>query len=165
MKTAKKMTKAQMRVAVAKDVIAQVKIHNMTGQRGVYLKKRILHRHVGLDLQDVIRDEPKCTVCAIGGAFISTVRLFDEFKVESFHVARNWTIDDSEMRKRLAGIFEFKQLGLIESAFEGHLVGLGVLYTRILDDSARLTVIMRNIVRNKGRFIPTAKDLPKEVTA
>lgn len=148
---AKDMTPAQKRVAIAKDVIAQIELKTIKpANDGWYLYS--LNRGAwtppsGTDVQSVIPALGKCTVCAVGAAFLSGVRLFDGVKSGSNTL-------NGLASNRIKKWFGRNQRCEIENAFETD-------YLDIRSPAKRLTVIMRNIIRNRGKFIPTTKDFPK----
>lgn len=113
-----------------------------------------------------------CVACGIG-ALVATAAERGVCHLNNIH---NWIADDvpAEIHSALAGIFEPKQLALIEYAFEqgsglanalrtGHLRGLLEHDERdqclrfgssFLTREERLRAIMTNIIDNKGTFIP-----------
>lgn len=108
----KKMTKVEMRVAVAKDVIKMVKDGQITAERGSYFESnfqlhpigrlkrffkniffnRMMERAEGdllasASLKDAIPSmlsEASCQVCARGAAFLAYVKRFNKVKIGQF---------------------------------------------------------------------------------
>lgn len=164
-------TKAEKRVEIAKDVIAQLKAEKFNAKTGTY---------VGLDedidgtkeLQTELKKVKQCTVCALGALFLSDVRKNDACKgvdvdlgsgndVDGF---ASRYIDEHRMRDRLGKLFSRKQMALIECAFELGMDPQGLLKDDEYERAARfgekfdtsrdrLVGIMRNIIKNEGTFV------------
>jgi hypothetical protein len=132
------MSKADARVAIAKDVIAQLRRGKLNANVGIYVDVQTKGQcdlfedtdvEKNLDLRDVLKKRmASCKVCAKGAIFISTVMRFDNLPVAK---ALPIDTDDAE-DERLAemasdgdyrGFFTPKQLDLIEYAFECGMVG------------------------------------------
>lgn len=177
------MTKSEKIVAIAKDVIKQIhndKLKYIGG--GGYFTTKDLVLPLDDDAQchiDKIQSK-SCGVCALGAAFISYIRLYDNVKIRD--IARSCNLIESDylrpspdvLFKHLVKIFSRSQLNLIEAAFEKRWIG----GTRALDyygneintpsyayrakainfttgtPKERLLAIMRNIIKNKGVFKP-----------
>jgi len=174
------------RVKIAKDVIAQINAKKYTGMEGVWVG---LKRGKGHDiLGDVIanaRDEgansdsvlcsivdsnPKCNVCALGGIFMSTLRVTGDCDFRTAGINIECRVFECLSSSPLTRYFPKSMLTLMEACFEGnmgvhcfpennrrnHRTGLVAEYyrDRFLKDTDRLRAIARNIVRNKGDFKP-----------
>jgi hypothetical protein len=159
MPTKTRLTKAQKRVAIAKDVLKQLKALNVV--KGTYL------RNYGLQLprndqakQHINQISRGCEVCALGACFLSHIRLFNEVDVGTLAGRCGETVNcvfagsdliDAELHK----YFTYDQLLLIEAAFEGW-TGEGYeardFYDKHPDPKERLQAIMQNIVKNNGEF-------------
>ena len=153
------MTKAQERVAIAKDAIRQINAGRYYVETGGWCS---------IDRTDTInqelltrRDRPVCNVCALGAAMASSLRLFNIGQIGSGE-ASTWDVD-----QQLSRFFSPNQMTLIEAAFECRGTGLGafggnvsdaqiVATARlgILEDKSRALNIFRNIIKNGGTFIP-----------
>ncbi len=176
-----KMTLAQKRVRIARDVIAQIR----AGRFDVQSDKG----YCNMDLVDpvdvrgeeqwykedgtwLIADENEkvvdrlkdlnkenCHVCALGGAMISAIK-FDDGTT----VAELQDVDSEDVREKLDKYFSRDQMDLIECAFEGtdhgcdlsdeetsSCVDFGLL---IGDDADLLMAIMQNIIDHRGLFRP-----------
>lgn len=176
-----KLPKAQKRVAIARDVIAQVKLGMIDVQQGKYLGDVV---KVEDDNGNVVGVE-KCTACALGSLFACAVNkpalkldLDDALPAYGYSGA-----DDDSMREQLGDVFSEDQLRLIESAFEmddflegddskyqdvieddgtwtGETVFKGRLKKavdfgeRYTSDKRRLIAIMENVIENNGTFRP-----------
>lgn len=81
------MTKAEKRVAVAKDVLAQIKAKTLKAKSGVYVSAKLTFvPKEGEDVQALLKEGKvkNCQACALGSAFLSYVRLYDGVKVERY---------------------------------------------------------------------------------
>jgi len=159
-----KMSKKQKRIAIAKDVLLQIKKKTYVGYQGSYIQ--------GLDsdldsteLQEcLLTDAPECRVCGLGSAFLSLARLGNKVEIP---------IDDTGSRDyhyTLDPIFGKKQRELIEATFEGWGLDSSYMddpindnpinyrhmkfYNKYIDDTERLAAIFRNVVKNDGIFKP-----------
>jgi hypothetical protein len=136
-------TKAQQRVAIAKDVIAQIKANQLIVNSGEY---------------GGVLDDNKCQVCALSAIFVTKFGLEAAKKNEE----NRCTFDDYAMRNKLDSIFGRQRLIDIENAFECCTIedestspGVEFSYKHVEDDDQRLIAVMRNVIRNKGNFVPT----------
>ncbi len=169
-----KLTKKERKVAVAKDVIKQLK--NIVPREGVYFRAKVTKDQkdniLGEELKDYI-PELTCEVCALGACFLSVVNIIDNFKItqnhlEYFYNTSSWSddlvIDDIYMFKHLKKAFSSTELILIESAFEKkYMAGISLSYEKYekavafgrkyKSAKSRLKAIMENIVKNET-FVP-----------
>jgi hypothetical protein len=102
-----KLSEEDKRVAIAKDVIKQVKVGKYSAYTGTYVHiNNELERNSSLQEHF---DEITCDVCALGGLFMSNVKFNNQC-----------TIDTLKPRKflDLLKYFSAEQLFLIEIAFE-----------------------------------------------
>ena len=160
------MTRAQMRVAIAKDVLKQISLHRIKIRAGGYWS-------IGpsgpssfiYNIQPVGQEEIKekhCTVCAAGAAVTSAIRLFNEEKIST----RNSCDDDAVF---IAGRrwFTKRQLAMIEAAFEDpgarpmveHITFHEIdrceqFAERNKSSIGRAKAIFENIIENRGNFVP-----------
>lgn len=157
----KKMSKAEVRVRIAKDVIAQVKVGRFIASTGRYLGLPggalpddgygELSSEV-VDVQTVVKDR-ECRVCALGSLFVAAVDRYNECQLPADDLGNR-----SPLAEYLARVFTPTQLNKIEAAFEGRsfshdddYYGEGFCHA-YPDPSKRLVAIMRNIIRNGGTF-------------
>lgn len=167
-------TKQAQRVRIAWDVLAQIKRKTWTVEHGTYLDFSgvedygDLIEHEGdyvesfLGLQELLKSPNgnKCEACALGSMVCSLTLNNGNFN--AFETRSRWDQTD-----KLRDFFEMGQLELIENCFEGNSI-TGYTSSHVypeyhsLRDSApaRLTLIMKNIIRNNGTFIPE-QDLKK----
>lgn len=159
-----KMSNKRQRIAIAEDVLAQIKAKKYVAMPGTYVQSDTLDDLVNepseeaFDLQKALLGKaPECNVCGLGAAFCSMARLGDELSLD----------DADNVHTHLEPIFGGDQLVLIESAFEGDDFSgpLGQLSEKELkacqkffekrpDDDKRLTSIFRNVIKNNGTFKP-----------
>jgi len=117
------MTKQQkQRLAVARDVIAQTRLDTYKVTPGIYVEHdEVKERNIGSELQTILKkglsSEQPCEVCAMGACFISTIRLYDDFKLRdnSFQWGQ---IDPSKLKAKVSQIFTRREMGVLESCFE-----------------------------------------------
>ncbi len=177
----KKMPKNRKRVAIAKDVIAQLETKQIIAVRGTYMRLREApEARDGMQFRDaLLSDKTTCTACAIGSMFACAVIRADALTIgdinevsEASYIGTSAEIEDAIMREYLKRYFTDNQLAMIEAAFEcwgaysdtpgvrnsyffGHEYG---------DVTERMIAIFRNIAANKGTFKPpraTAKMLER----
>ncbi len=163
-----KSTKAEKRVLIAKDVLKQIKIHKFDPQSGAWFDSSVLELHNLYDDDSaqpaLLMEQPTCNVCALGGLFLSTIRLNNKCPVRELlesecDLGGRISEGDSTLNK----IFSIKQLQLIEATFEvnggayrasqSKYDRVGDFYTKYPDVKDRLVAIMKNIIKNKGTFI------------
>lgn len=186
-------TQRRMAIEVARDVLLQLKLKRLQAQSGTYLeleKQDEEGNACGLSLttefgksgsfQKTFQQNTniKCTVCAIGAAYVSYINRFN--KVKNSQVI---SANSNAMVKTLGKIFPGDQLRLMEAVFEcgwvrepewftnleneyyssdetGEQVPafehvnnmIEAFYYRYADDDKRLRAIMTNVIRNNGEF-------------
>lgn len=188
----RQMTPEQKRVTIAKDVIAALQSKKIKPQTSIYTSlvanKAINTSEPEKQLQDVLLSLPTCSACAIGSMFVCTVIRHDQLKIDDLGVesykSDRWdagkqryvstTNRTNRLNEReyldqyLKKFFTFKQLTLIETAFERWNPAEG--YEDELKDTgrwkaflfgkqyqntkARMVAIMSNIITNNGVFVP-----------
>ena len=149
-----RMSKKKQRIAIAEDVLLQLKMKTYTATTGVY-------EHVilstGRCLQDdddlqlcLLNGTQECNVCGLGAAFLSLARLGDRV-----------SLDECE-HSVLSEIFTADQVDLIEHAFEGWVIDHSDMpndYTPVKffqkypDPTKRMAAIFKNIIKNDGKFV------------
>ncbi len=171
--TLSKLSKAQARVVIAKDAIATVLAHQ-NARAGTYLRVKDQEETVPALTQGTVCDilDKGCEGCAMGQLLLAQVRLFNKIEVPFFGDTTYQWVEIEHLSKGLQNYFTPKQLALIESAFEqSYMEGGGSYYGgsiqfdreqrravdfgyRFDDENERFIAIARNIVRNKGTFVP-----------
>lgn len=180
-KSFSRLTKSEKRIAIAKDVLAQIKLKTFVAKEGVYLnvnfKNSIKFKEQDkletCQLNTLIQDNKvTCQVCALGSVFTSHVNKTNHLKYNEVYLNE----DQPEMQDRLKNIFSINQLNLIECAFEKRVIsddgdyiekwdGIRYVMTEIgqkavkfgkshRGNTKRLVAIMENIIKNKGEFKP-----------
>lgn len=151
-----KMTDAEKRVAVAKDVIQQLVAEHFVATKGTYCNLQLTGEQKEKafeqtpDMSTLIEQVPECNVCGIGALFASTVRMRN--KVEFTSVYRG------TIHNYLDDLFTHSDLMQIEGYFErgshGNSPDWRAPINSERDDNKRLTMIMENIISNDGTFDP-----------
>lgn len=169
-------------IAVATDVLSRLRYLNVKAEYYLYSKEwhgeewQQRQDNSGLDREkdaqdDVRAYEKNCSVCALGACLLSYVRKYDNVKNdELLDICGN---RHDIVYDLLSDVFSEEQLSLIESAFEQDskgifdtwdelVVGEGAdnaiaFGKRFTDDKKRLRAICKNIVANKGNFVPPAR--------
>jgi hypothetical protein len=166
-----KMSPAQKRVAIAKDVLAQIKSGKIIPQIGNWI--RLLPISITYDdLDDQLRDvmvtnETHCSACAVGALFVSTVYFKDKITTGEADVTRG--SDWNAIADYLKDLFPIVDLALMEYAFEmgnsasgycpveSEAIAFGnaeAFGRAIGSNTMRMIAIMKNLIANKGRFVP-----------
>ena len=175
----KKLTKAEIRIAIAEDVIAQIKSNKYKPTQGSWVEvasgepyEDWLYYNAQdckVDVRDYTKNIKKCHVCALGSLFVSAVNkynnvygTYDSLSFEQvFH-----TIAIGKKTSPLLRYFSISQLQLIEFTFEngmGYNYNLGdevverkalEFYKQYPNMKDLLLAIMKNIIKNKGTFKP-----------
>ncbi len=161
-----KLTKAQKRVQIAKDVIKSLNNGKLLASQGVYVTRNRPTKTLGHDLFDdkvtcgldtVLEKIPKCKVCALGGLFVEAVKHHNDITTDEI-TPNPW---QNELHNYLNKFFSIEQLHMIEDAFEGHYYSTYYLNHKALvfcnnlkKPRDRMLKIMENIVENKGTFRP-----------
>lgn len=172
----KKATKAQKRVMIAKDVLAQIKAKRYFPESGEWVRPLWSGDQKSIDIKlnpnSSIKDAFKskainsCQVCALGGLFMSCTNLNNNTTVQDLKdetYIGDLVADDDKISNGLNRIFTQKQLMLIEIYFEGsqgyfrdHLSSdeKAETFLENYSDDERLEMIMQNIIDNDGTFKP-----------
>jgi hypothetical protein len=176
------MTNSEMAVAIATDVISQLRKRNskMKVKDGnAYVDTDFRPEDTTGDLREILPEMLKtdCTVCAKGALIISKARLFNKVPLKKIFPEREWQnffgrhIDRldlirncSTMSALLSPIFPRKTADLIEAAFEKTLYYASNssptsrksvnFGLKYPDPKKRLIAIMKNVIANNGDFVP-----------
>lgn len=176
-----KMPKPRRRVAIARDVLAQLGT-KIIATTGIYLQSNDLDgvgdttKTLGDQLQKHLRKVKSCNACGLGALLFCAVTRANDLKVSDSNVSFGNVPSNKSYLKRF---FDTKQLGLIETAFEQgvRFAETGTsqkqinaafnfvsevpkadkyAHTRSAHD-LRLRLIMENIIANGGTFKPEIK--------
>lgn len=154
------MTRAEARVAIAKDVLAQIRLGRYLATPGIYIGVEVLHAMWGAnDLEGRVAatqrrcDDPglRCAVCARGAAVVSGARVFDDRVTRALAKGA----DGGDGSVALRGIFSYAQLQRMEDAFElfehrdPDVAAWGARWPSAAD---RLEAIWTNVRENNGTF-------------
>ncbi len=164
--------KRKLRVLVAKDVIKAIDAGKLQTRTGVYVglewdKDDVVSKMEGkTSKQQAVIAQEECEVCAMGACFLSLVKVDNKFDLRGKLDKSEDGLGKEEVVGRLKAVFSPKQLALIECAFEGKNA------SRVFDspeeveraavefgedaggDEDALYATMKNIVKNKGFFLP-----------
>lgn len=181
-------------VLVAKDVLAQVKENKYIAKTGSYISRIFEDDYEG-SIKDNFDQIQQCSVCALGSMLLSSTHLGNLLTTKDLpNYPDAYDLRRSEKITELFNsIFTYKQLLLIETAFEGYSYFWGLKKTQIKkfyqenftynetfdryaegkekltfeetlacemfnrkydEDEKRLNAICRNIIKNKGVFVP-----------
>jgi hypothetical protein len=175
-----KLSPARQRMAIARDVLAQLATGKIVAESGTYFDSLTFKvRGAGTQLQKSLQQMESCDVCAIGSLFVCGVLKANALTAGEAGVSGDY-IGSGIMTSYLSRFFTREQLGLIESAFEtdtgyaespsslsardavrfgNHVNDLADQLNADNYDEIKLQLIMQNIIKNKGTFVPT--QLPK----
>ena len=120
------------RVAVAKDVIAQIELAKYRAKKGSYIRyasfknDSVFDRTSGnvsrvneLDAKSSFDNLENCKVCAIGACILSITRFKNKLKWGELLDHDNFDKSGTRVMLMLSEIFQPYQLGMLEAAFEG----------------------------------------------
>ena len=127
-----KLTPAQKRVAIAKDVLLQMEVGFIKPTSGVWadFPKNLPEDKPNTQLQSFLETQNSCKACGLGSLFVCAVKLFDNLKVGEVieNTKKDVDILDGEMFtdgvsfrtifSYLKKFFSKDQLKMIECAFE-----------------------------------------------
>src|SRR6185436_16421694 len=113
----KKLTKSQMRVTIAKDALAQLRLEKYVATKGTYIDQNLLNTlnfkyketYEDKQAQPELENLKECRVCAKGAIYLSTVRKFNDATICNF---------STQAEIKATSIFGENNLTKIESAFE-----------------------------------------------
>ncbi len=156
-----RLTAAQKRVAIAKDVLQQIRLRTMVPAHVGYFLWTDRNRIESFNQESV--KHCSCFVCGIGAGIVSGIRLFNKVHVSE---NRGFAAEAFPIAKKF---FTAQQAALIEMAFEGSCimgnnanVEMSVsayakarkFYERHTLPRERVQAIYQNIINNKGVFKP-----------
>jgi hypothetical protein len=126
-----RMTPAQKRVTIAKDVLKLLRQKRVKVRQGNWVRSP--------ELEGLMKDKPyaqldsilpvvrECEACAVGAMFLATVSRCNDFSVGDYYKAHIGTIGLNasprfeQLANYLGQFFSLRQLGSIEAVFEGHI--------------------------------------------
>lgn len=173
----RKLSPEMQRVRIARDVIAQLRDGSINALPGNYLsfpnpvawdsaQRSNGQVHIALD------DQHGCHVCALGATFVCAVKRanglpFSQFSAHRFEVNKTRL----SIHSYLQHWFSLEQLGLIECSFERDarwampetpldLIDRALKFSNLRSwvtyssGSELMVAIMKNIISNRGEFVP-----------
>jgi hypothetical protein len=141
------------RVAIAKDVLAQIEAKKLMAKRGTYVSvepEDITKEFKDTDqVRDLFAASKKCQACAVGSLFMSAVGLHDKLTINQapLYLSGRFGVGHSGCYGYLTMFFSEKQLEMMETIFEGTSGSA----------TARLKSLMENVIENNGQFVPTRR--------
>lgn len=172
-----KLPREKQRVTIAKDVLLALKAGKFIPASKYlefwdYFSNRSPNNILApasTDLSHVL-ERTKCTVCGIGSLFVAAVKRadniqFNEVATGMSPYGASATIRRDRLTAYLQPYFTDGELGLIEFYFEGSNTGREASLDGLVakpdwlakTPRGRMSAIMRNIIKNKGSFLPDPK--------
>lgn len=159
------LTPAGKRVRIARDVLAQLASKHIRPTKGIYMRIDNLDKSVpSRELKEYL-PEVECQVCALGACFVAAVSEANTFSVGQVPYGG---LGSYQTKEYLKSYFSKGQMTLIENAFETttsfgepddgvsfeeRCVAMRFGLKRKTTEG-RLQAIMRNIIANRGEFVP-----------
>lgn len=169
----KKLSKPEQRVAIAKDALKRLETGQYVAQKGHWLSflSDLYDLPANASLQPLILQGINCKVCALGGLLGSRIALANAATKGELSFINSFS--DDKVFPKLRTYFTMEQLKQMEIAFE---LGRGsydywhwtkkkqqpyeaavIFGKRHQDNTKRLKAILKNLIKNKGEFIPVVK--------
>ncbi len=163
-----KLSPEKQRMTIAQDVLDRIELQQIKPDSGTTVTRHDFYNQDPLK-QQLSNPEFRCDACAKGSLFLSFIGIVNNY--ESLEI-------QSDLRHKsmnlLSNIFSLYQLALIETAFEGAPMNWNYdanLSDKDIDkamqfrrlqketnsdtkDKLNLIAICKNIIKNKGTFIP-----------
>ena len=154
-KPTNEMTKKELRIAIAKDVLLRLRKKSFIPSKGIYLAVSGEAEHFARNNKNQQAQEnldtltKNCRVCAIGSLFVGFVAVKNNTSnIEFIHS------DDFHLIARATEeVFSKQELETIENYYEDWRGSYGWLEC-YQDNRQRMRAIMKNIIRNDGTFEP-----------
>ena len=159
----KAATKAERAVMVAKDALKMLNAGKTKASPGDWVRlddSPEIYQEV--QICDVSDQFKYCSVCALGSLMLSEIRHTNKLKMSDV----GYEIDYHTYGRRLNKLFSKSQQKLMELAFEGgmgmfhvddvkssELDKIDTFYGEHSDQEERLRAILKNIIKNKGKFV------------
>lgn len=162
-----KRTRAEERVLIFRDIIAQLRARRFVARAGTYLTApvHVPAKNEPMDARDLLPEMGLCRVCQRGAVVMAMIARHDQLIVPSYMEVEEevrWVINRLN-HEYVAQLFTGTQMLLMECAFEQHdrwLVAFG-------SHTDRMDAICRNGIANKGTFkisqIPAPRRVPLSV--
>lgn len=162
------MSRMEARVAVMRDVVKRMRYVQYAHKAYCTATNLDFKPQSGTELQTVIRKmEKNCRVCALGGMFLSHVRLFDAVKAGTGNewewLDTEWNVPADVVKESLGKYFSKEELTTIEFIYE---LGRGMLeypdattrslcwgfMRKVPVSTDRIRRVAQHIIRNDGEF-------------
>lgn len=162
-----KLTPAQKRVQIARDVLAQLAAKRFKASPGTWVGKDggkfITEGSAVEQVCDLTKKIKKCEVCGLGSLFVAAVERANDLKTDQLESKEYFSgegekrvIGEEDVFDYLGRFFDGDQLDAIEAAFEmGDGARDNVRAEKFCPDpnpTVRMTLIMENIIANRGNF-------------
>jgi hypothetical protein len=168
------MSPAEKRVAIAHDVIEQLRLEKIYATQGTYLNAPAGNAVLESNAAETF-GSAACQACAIGSLLACAIGAQDSVTLSDVNAIvglRSIEMAGSDAFRYLERYFDKEQMVMIETAFEGDLISDDVFeisrqsehecvdfhdYYRDedgVDETRLLTAIMQNIINNNGTFVP-----------
>ena len=141
-----KMSKAERRVAVAKDVIKQINSGLFTARSCYFTPKRRLMKNV---FEENL-PRTSCYVCGIGAAAIAKTIKFNNFDFDGS--LREYGLSQTDCHDALEDCFTTDQLNKIENWFECNTRNLPDSW-RLKSKENRMLCIYQSVIDNEGKVL------------
>lgn len=176
----KKMSISEKRVAIARDVLKQIKKKKILPMHSCYVDSIIykgnseIRFDQNIQLNKITSKIKDCEACAVGSLFLCAIDRNNHFDLKQAKLLHDGSGGYPEIQMSPKPIFAYlkrfftiKQIQLIEIAFEGYYsgnFGKNIITFKESEKamdfrdgtllSERLVCIMKNIIENKGTFKP-----------
>lgn len=158
-----KVSKAEARVLIAKDVIEQLNSNKLIAATGIYVGLEHIPEFAPEDPLHEVLENSTCTVCALGALWYSRVQVANKLDCEGLRRNPDGRGGISNWDDELNAYFDENQKWLIELYFEGwdkkqlsYLppISPSSFLAKNPNDETRMKLIMQNIIANNGTFVP-----------
>jgi hypothetical protein len=163
----KSLTKAEKRIAIAKDILQQIKLKKYIPYSGSYITfKNYYNINNELDIQANF-DKAQCNCCQLGACIMSLTKFENKLKFSDIQYAES----DNKSWKMLEKIFTPRQIAIMEYCFEGDEGGSKVaedffkyeldketiekcdeFKNKYFSDEDTMKAICNNLIKNKGEI-------------
>jgi len=173
------LSKAKRKVLVAKDILKQIetKKYDLRNMGWLNLPDNITEEKAAeIDLYKNFSKVGTCTVCELGACILSIGHLGNNLNLLEATAIGGFDKPGTKAKKLIVKVFTPKEVWFLEACFEdgSSQVGKQVGYERTVKDiyiaeafhdsflngKERAITIAKNIIRNKGKFIPS-QDIKK----
>lgn len=169
----KSSKRSEKRVIIAKDVIKQINNQKIKPNTGSYINAVDLKNNPefcfynddNFDVKENYKNL-SCSACALGSLMLVITSYDNNLQIQDF---KHENFKSSKLRKMFYSIFSKRQLALIELAFEVRCtffyenvhdliekdkIDSIIRYYETLNPYERMMLIMKNIIKNNGTFMP-----------